>query len=149
MKRAFKLPICAVGAAALSLAGAVAGYRWISATESQAATATVAAVPASGDGTLFTAFVSVLRNPRCMNCHSQGDFPRQGDDGHQHTMNVRRGPDGNGLLGVKCSTCHQDHNLAGEHMPPGAPGWHLPSVGMPMVWEGLTDRQLCELFKDP
>jgi hypothetical protein len=50
---------------------------------------------------------------------------------------------------VKCSTCHQDHNLAGLHMPPGAPGWHLPSPAMPMIWEGLSDGQLCELFKDP
>src|ERR1700735_2912264 len=34
-------------------------------------------------------------------------------------------------------------------MPPGAAGWHLPSPAMPMIWEGLTDHQLCELFKDP
>lgn len=64
-------------------------------------------------------------------------------------MQVRRGPDGEGALAVKCSTCHQDHNLGGVHVPPGAPGWHLPSPAMPMIWEGLTDRQLCELFKDP
>jgi hypothetical protein len=37
----------------------------------------------------------------------------------------------------------------GLHMPPGAPGWHLPSPAMPMIWEGLTDHQLCELLKDP
>src|SRR5213594_1223861 len=149
MKRAFKLPICAVGAAALSLAGAVAGYRWISATESQAATATVAAVPASGDGTLFTAFVSVLRHPRCMNCHSQGDFPRQGDDGHPHSMNVRRGPQGHGVTAEKCSTCHQDHNLAGAHTPPGAPSWALPPTTTPMIWQRLSDAQLCRSIKDP
>ncbi len=149
MKRAFKLPICAVGAAALSLAGAVAGYRWISATESQAATATVAAVPASGDETLFTAFVSVLRNPRCMNCHSQGDFPRQGDDGHQHAMNVRRGPDGHGVTAEKCATCHQDHNLDGAHLPPGAPHWGLPPPNIPMIWQGLTDAQICRSLKNP
>jgi hypothetical protein len=64
-------------------------------------------------------------------------------------MNVRRGLDGDGVTAVKCSTCHQDHNLAGRHMPPGAPDWHLPPGGMPMIWEGLTDRQLCELFKNP
>src|SRR5207245_412483 len=75
-----------------------------------------AAVAASDDGTLFTAFVPVLRHPRCMNCHSQGDFPRQGDDGHQHTMNVRRGPDGQGVTAEKCSTCHQDDNLKGAHL---------------------------------
>ena len=76
---------------------------------------------AAGDGALFTAFVPVLRHPRCMNCHSKGDFPRQGDDGHPHTMNVRRGPAGMGVTAEKCSTCHQDHNLAGAHLPPGAP----------------------------
>ncbi len=44
------------------------------------------------------------------------------------------------VAGVKCSSCHQDHNLSGLHMPP---------PGMQMIWERLTDRQLCELFKDP
>jgi hypothetical protein len=64
-------------------------------------------------------------------------------------MQIRRGPDGKGVNAVSCSTCHQDHNLAGLHMPPGAPDWHLPSPAMPMIWEGLTDHQLCELLKDP
>jgi hypothetical protein len=84
-----------------------------------------------------------------MNCHSSGDFPRQGDDGHPHTMNVRRGPDGHGVTAQKCSTCHQEQNVAGQHTPPGAPEWHLPAPSMPMVWQGLTAHQLCELFKDP
>ena len=97
----------------------------------------------------FEAIVPVLRHPRCMNCHSSGDFPRQGDDSHRHTMQIRRGDDGHGVNAVRCSTCHQDHNLVGLHMPPGAPGWHLPSPAMPMIWERLTDHQLCELFKDP
>jgi hypothetical protein len=97
----------------------------------------------------FEALAPVLRNPRCMNCHSSGDYPRQGDDSHPHTMDVRRGPGGFGVNAVKCSTCHQDHNLAGLHVPPGAPDWHLPSPDMPMIWEGLPDRQLCELLKDP
>ena len=97
----------------------------------------------------FKSIVPALRHPRCMNCHSHGDFPRQGDDGHRHTMNVRRGHEGQGVAGLRCSTCHQDHNLAGERMPPGAPDWHLPSAGNPMIWEGLSARQLCELLKDP
>src|SRR5713226_3368308 len=101
MKHPFGLPMFIVGAVVLILAGAMAGSRWISAAENPAATTVVAAVPATGDGGLFTAFVSVLRNPRCMNCHSQGDFPRQGDDGHQHAMNVRRGPDGHGVTAQK------------------------------------------------
>jgi hypothetical protein len=101
-----------------------------------------------GAAAAFEAIVPVLRHPRCMNCHSRGDFPRQGDDSHRHTMDIRRG-DGQGINSVRCSSCHQDHNLVGLHMPPGAPGWHLPSPAMPMIWEGLTDHQLCELLKDP
>jgi hypothetical protein len=103
----------------------------------------------SASAAAFKAIVPVLRHPRCMNCHSTGDFPRQGDDTHRHTMNVRRGAQGDGVAGMQCGTCHQNHNLAGEHMPPGAPDWHLPSPREPMIWEGLSDRQLCEVFKDP
>jgi hypothetical protein len=97
----------------------------------------------------FSAILPVLHSPRCMNCHSSGDFPRQGNDSHRHVMNVRRGPNGEGVPGQECKACHQDHNLPGAHMLPGAPGWRLPSPGTPMVWEGLNGHQLCELFKDP
>ena len=64
-------------------------------------------------------------------------------------MNVRRGPNGNGVTAQECSTCHQDHNLPGQHLPPGAPGWSLPPANMPMIWEGLTDAQICRSIKDP
>jgi hypothetical protein len=97
----------------------------------------------------FEALVPVLRHPRCMNCHSTGDFPRQGDDRHPHIMRIRRGPDGQGVNAVRCSTCHQEHNVVGLHTPPGAKDWHMPSPDMPMIWEGLSNRQLCELLKDP
>lgn len=97
----------------------------------------------------FEAIVPVLHNPRCMNCHMRGDFPRQGDDSHPHILRVQRGPAGHGVAPVQCSTCHQDHNLAGAHMPPGAPDWALPSPANPMIWQDLTDHQLCELLKDP
>lgn len=97
----------------------------------------------------FESIIPVLHHPRCMSCHSSGDFPRQGDDGHPHIMDIKRGPDGHGANAVRCSTCHQDHNLDGLHMPPGAPDWALPSPSTPMIWEGLSDHQLCELFKDP
>lgn len=96
----------------------------------------------------FQAILPVLRHPRCMNCHSTGDYPRQGDDSHRHTMRVRRGPEGRGFNSVQCSTCHQEHNIAILHAPPGAPEWQLPPPETPMIWEGLTDRQLCELLKD-
>ncbi len=105
--------------------------------------------PAARDGSLFTVLVPVLRHPRCMNCHSTGDFPRQGDDGHPHAMNVRRGAGGHGVTAEKCSTCHQDHNLEGAHLPPGAPNWGLPPASVPMIWQGLTDGQICQSIKDP
>src|ERR1043165_1545777 len=101
------------------------------------------------NGNLFTTLVPVLRHPRCMNCHSKGDYPRQGDDMHPHTMNVRRGSSGLGVTSQKCGACHQDHNLAGQNLPPGAPNWHLPPASMPMIWEGLSDAQLCQSLKDP
>lgn len=108
--------------------------------------------PASGNNAAVAAFetiVPVLHHPRCMNCHSAGDYPRQGDDNHPHLMDVKRGPDGHGINGVQCATCHQDYNLPGLHMPPGAPGWALPPPATPMVWKGLSDHALCELLKDP
>src|SRR5882762_6301443 len=83
--------------AVLIFAGAMSVSRPISAAERPAGKATASAAPAAGDGALFVEFVSVLRHPRCMNCHSRGDFPRQGDDGHRHSMNVRRGPEGHGV----------------------------------------------------
>ena len=129
----------------------IAGALWLSGSVATAGPpAEEKAVPAttSDDGALFSAFVPVLRHPRCMNCHSQGDYPRQGDDGHQHAMNVRRGPDGHGVTAEKCSTCHQDHNLVGAHLPPGAPNWGLPPASTPMIWQGLTDSQICESIKD-
>jgi hypothetical protein len=148
MKRV--LVVTALFLASLTVAG-IAGARWLSGSIVAAEPpAGAKAVPATAgdDGALFTAFVSVLRNPRCMNCHSQGDYPRQGDDGHPHAMNVRRGPDGHGVTAEKCSTCHQDHNLAGAHLPPGAPNWGLPPASIPMIWQGLTDAQICESIRD-
>ena len=105
MKHSHKLVRMAFVIGLLAFAAAL----WISGPLAAAEHATVPksiAVAASEDGALFTAFVPVLRHPRCMNCHSQGDFPRQGDDGHPHAMNVRRGPHGHGVTAEKCSTCN-------------------------------------------
>lgn len=98
---------------------------------------------------LFVSIVPVLKHPRCLNCHAAGDFPRQGDDNHVHTQNVKRGPYGFGKYGQRCSTCHQDQNVAGLNMPPGAPNWQLPTAEMPMIWEGKTPGQICRQIKDP
>lgn len=66
----------------------------------------------------FLSVIPVLKHPRCLNCHATGDYPRQGDDAHIHTQNVRRGLDGHGKYGQKCSTCHQEQN--GRAMGPPA-----------------------------
>ena len=140
---------------ALSLLGLLLFAGWIAAMArggTRGAATNEAATPARDDAAAVAAFkqmLIVIRNPRCMNCHSTGDYPRQGDGGHRHTMNVHRGTSGMGLTAEKCSTCHQDHNLDAPHLPPGAPGWRLPSASMPMIWEGLTDRGICEELKDP
>jgi hypothetical protein len=84
-----------------------------------------------------------------MNCHPVGDAPLQGDDSHVHAQNVKRGHDGKGLFALKCANCHQDTNLAGEHMPPGNPKWRLPSADMPLVFQGLSPRELADQLKDP
>jgi cytochrome c5 len=138
-----------VAGAVLTFTGAMSVSRPLSAAERPAAKAMASAAPAAGDGALFVEFVSVLRHPRCMNCHSRGEFPRQGNDSHPHTMNVRRGPEGHGVTAENCSTCHQDHNLAGAHMPPGAPNWGLPPPITPMIWQDLSDGQICRSIKDP
>jgi len=98
---------------------------------------------------VFLSVIPVLKHPRCLNCHSAGDYPRQGDDGHIHAQNVKRGPDGHGRYGEKCAACHQDYNVGGLNMPPGAPNWHLPPSNMPMIWEHRTPGQICRQIKDP
>lgn len=95
---------------------------------------------------LFEQMIPVLLHPRCMNCHSRTDFPRQGDDRHRHTMNVARGPNDHGAPGLQCSTCHQAANQAASGVP-GAPDWHL--APLKMAWEGLTASELCRALLDP
>jgi hypothetical protein len=95
---------------------------------------------------LFEQMATVLQHPRCMNCHTRLDYPQQGDDGHRHTMNVARGPDGRGAAGLHCGTCHQSANQAASGVP-GAPDWHLAPLRM--AWEGLTVGELCRALLDP
>lgn len=97
----------------------------------------------------FVKASQVFLNPRCVNCHPAGDRPLVGDTMRTHPMHVVRGPEGIGKNGVWCSTCHQDRNLSGANLPPGAPGWQLPPADMPMVFENRTPGQLCRQMKDP
>jgi hypothetical protein len=115
--------------------------------------AATAAAPGSDPGAAFETVRSVLQGPRCQNCHPSGDRPLQGDDSHFHTMNIQRGPDGHGLPGAQCATCHgkaNPPNSYGTHQPPGvATDWHLPRPEMPLVFVGRSPQELCEQLKDP
>jgi len=97
----------------------------------------------------FEAVAGVLQSPRCVSCHIPGDAPLQGDDGHRHAMNVKRGSDGRGTPALRCATCHQDANTPAEHAPPGAPDWRLPPPEARMAWQGLSNEALCVQLKDP
>ena len=97
----------------------------------------------------FAKAAAVLQHPRCLNCHPAGNRPLVGDRSQPHPMHVERGPQGMGKNGLWCSTCHQEKNLQGQELPPGAPGWQLPPESTPMVFEKRTPRQLCEQLKDP
>ena len=108
MKNSLTSVLFAIGIAFLVCAAAMSFSRANSAAERFGIEATASATPTGSDEALFLEFVSVLRHPRCMNCHSRGDFPRQGNDSHPHTMNVRRGPEGHGVTAEKV-----------QHLPSG------------------------------
>lgn len=100
---------------------------------------------AGNSGVLFGRIASVLQSRRCIGCHPRGDRPTQGDDNHPHLMNVQRGDDGNGMPGMRCSTCHQQHNNEMVGIP-GAPGWRMAPRSM--GWSGLKQGALCRTLLD-
>lgn len=101
----------------------------------------------------FETVRGVLQHPRCQNCHPAGDAPLQGDDGHVHTQNIQRGPEGKGAVGAECTTCHGPANPPsnyGLHIPPGVEvGWHMPHPDQKLVFVGVSPHDLCEQVKDP
>ncbi len=93
---------------------------------------------------------SVLSHPRCMNCHTAGNYPEQGDDRHVHRFHVVRGQVNFGVPGLNCATCHQRANADSAGVP-GAPGWHLAPLSM--AWQDLDGRifdsaALCRAITD-
>jgi len=62
-----------------------------------------------------------------------------------HQPPVTRGPDNHGVVGMECTSCHQDRNLVQARVP-GVPDWHL--APREMAWIGKTPRQICEQIKD-
>src|SRR5882724_8597930 len=104
---------------------------------------------AAASAKAFLEVHKVFTSPRCQNCHPAGDAPLQGDDSHVHIQDVKRGKEGHGVSAMRCETCHQTTNLAGDHMPPGNPKWGLPSPEHKMVFVGRTPAELCRQLKDP
>jgi hypothetical protein len=108
----------------------------------------VVSSPANPDAAAaaFGQVANVIRHPRCMNCHTVTEFPRQGDDRHRHQQLVLRGHMNNGVGAMKCMSCHQAQNSADGKVP-GAPHWSLAPLSM--GWEHLKgDKALCEAIKD-
>lgn len=106
----------------------------------------VAGKGAARSAALFTAMGPALQSPRCVNCHPAGRRPRQGDDASLHEPPVVGGPEGRGVAGMQCATCHGTANYDPAGVP-GAPNWHLAPASM--AWEGLSVGELCEQLKDP
>ncbi len=97
-------------------------------------------VPRPADGLAeWKKVYSVLTSPRCLNCHTAGTYPQQGDDRHPHVPNVSRGPHGKGVPGLSCATCHQATNSDATGVP-GVRNWHLAPLSM--RWQDLNDRPL-------
>lgn len=105
--------------------------------------ALAAATPA-GAADLFAPIAEVARSPRCLNCH-QPERPLQGEDGHPHRLNVQRGPDNLGAVGMRCTACHGAANHAASAVP-GAPHWSLAPISMD--WSRLDAPALCRQLTD-
>jgi hypothetical protein len=100
-------------------------------------------------GAMFEPVAQVLRHPRCLNCHTTSDYPRQGDDRHPHRFLVARGLDDRGAYGERCNECHQGQNQ--NNGVPGAQGWRL--APLTMAWEtqpgkALSTASLCHRLLD-
>ena len=96
--------------------------------------------PKLADGLAAWAQVySVLTSPRCIKCHTATNYPQQGDDRHRHFANVIRGPEGKGVPGLNCASCHQEVNADSTGVP-GGHNWHLAPLSM--RWQDLNDQPL-------
>ncbi len=99
---------------------------------------------------LFSEMFKVIGHPRCVNCHTPDEHPRQGDAMAIHQPPAVRGDAGFGMPGMNCNTCHGAENYAyatGEGSIPGHEVWLLAPVSM--NWLGLSEAEVCAQMKDP
>ena len=101
--------------------------------------------PAVRSAALFVEAGNVLRHPRCLNCHPDGDRPSQGT-GYPHQPPVQRGADGLGVTAMRCTTCHQAANFDPGRVP-GHPKWRLAPISM--AWQQRSLAEICAQVKDP
>ena len=87
---------------------------------------------------LFEPIAAVLTHPRCLNCHTVTDYPRQGNDRHPHLFLIARGADDRGAVGKRCTECHQSQNQGNG--VPGALNWRLAPLAM--AWEAEAGKAL-------
>ncbi len=123
--------------------------------------------PTSMGTNAWPAIYSVLTHPRCMNCHTSTDYPRQTNERHPHFYGVVRGttesndsthtiPPNTGSAIARCSSCHGDSNNSftgapGAKPPEGQIGWHLAPLSD--GWESapniaMDGPTLCEKIKN-
>jgi hypothetical protein len=102
--------------------------------------------PAERSQALFREAGKVILHPRCVNCHPQGDRPRQGMASRLHEPPVLRGPGNHGVAAMQCNACHQTHNIDHARVP-GHPAWHLAPQSM--AWYGRSLAAICAQIKDP
>jgi len=100
--------------------------------------------PAARSAALFGEAGKVLRHPRCLNCHPDGDRPSQGT-GYPHQPPVQRGDDGHGVSAMRCATCHQKANFDPAGIP-GHPEWRLAPLSM--AWQHKSLAEICTQLKD-
>ena len=101
--------------------------------------------PVAAQSPLFAPIYEVLTHPRCLNCHTESGFPRQGDERRRHDQLIVRGDDNHGAPTLQCNACHQDQNSPDGEVP-GAQNWALAPLSM--AWENKSALEVCTVLKD-
>jgi len=109
-------------------------------------TTTAPAIDENASLAAWDQIVTVLQNPRCLNCH-QLNSPLQGDERRVHIPRVVRGPNNHGVGAMRCGNCHNDMGNNPTSGTPGGLHWQLAPVSM--LWQGLSSGELCRAVKDP
>lgn len=117
----------------LYLAAPFAVYAQNSAAAGAAAPADDQQVQASQ--ALFLQIATVLKHPRCSNCHTVGESLKIGDEQKQHKPRRVRG------------TCDKCHGYKNSPRAPGAADWRAPPADM--GWDERAPAEICSNLKNP